>query len=60
MDQMHIQKLMDCRDGAEAGGKAVNLGRMIRAGFNVPGGFVVTAGCYAAGCGGGGCSRDSA
>jgi len=48
MDQMHIQKLMDCRDGAEAGGKAVNLGRMIRAGFNVPGGFVVTAGCYAA------------
>ena len=33
--------LFDCRDAALVGGKAVNLGRLIRAGFPVPGGFVV-------------------
>ncbi len=42
-----IQILADCRDPAVAGGKAVNLGRLIRAGFPVPGGFVITATAYA-------------
>ena len=41
-----IQDLADCRDKALAGGKAVNLGAMIRAGFPVPGGFVITTGAY--------------
>ncbi len=38
----YTQDLADCRDAAHVGGKADNLGRLIRAGFPVPGGFVVT------------------
>lgn len=34
--------LADCHDAALVGGKGVNLGKLIRAGFPVPGGFVVT------------------
>src|SRR5207253_455976 len=41
-----LQDLGDCRDKALAGGKAVNLGVLIRAGFPVPGGFVITAEAY--------------
>src|SRR5687767_12094548 len=37
-----IQDLSDCRDKSLAGGKAINLGDLIRAGFPVPGGFVIT------------------
>ncbi len=35
------QDLVDCRDVMLAGGKGTSLGRLIRAGFPVPGGFVV-------------------
>ncbi len=38
--------LFDCRDITLAGGKAVNLGQLIRAGFPVPGGFVVNTLAY--------------
>jgi len=38
--------LADCRDKSIAGGKAVNLGLLIRAGFPVPGGFVITTEAY--------------
>ncbi len=41
-----VQQLSECRDKAVAGGKAVNLGILIRAGFPVPGGFVVTTDGY--------------
>src|SRR3954462_12109060 len=41
-----LQDLGDCRDKALAGGKAVNLGVLIRAGFPVPGGFVITTEAY--------------
>jgi pyruvate,water dikinase len=41
-----IQELSECRDKALAGGKAVNLGVLIRGGFPVPGGFVVTTEAY--------------
>src|SRR4029453_12131235 len=41
-----IQDLPDCRDKSLAGGKAVNLGILIRAGFAVPGGFVITTEAY--------------
>ncbi len=40
------QALSECRDVAIAGGKAANLGRLIRAGFQVPDGFVVTTYAY--------------
>jgi pyruvate,water dikinase len=40
------QTLAECRDVAVAGGKAANLGRLIRAGFPVPDGFVVTTRAY--------------
>jgi pyruvate,water dikinase len=33
-------------DAPTAGGKGANLGELLRAGFDVPGGFVVTAGAY--------------
>jgi pyruvate,water dikinase len=42
---MHYVKRLDemtKREYQETGGKAANLGEMIRAGFNVPGGFCVT------------------
>jgi rifampicin phosphotransferase len=35
-------------DVARAGGKGANLGELIKAGFDVPNGFVVTTGVYAA------------
>src|SRR5437667_11805151 len=41
-----VQDLGDCRNNALAGGKAVNLGVWIRAGFPVPGGFVITTEAY--------------
>ncbi len=40
------QPLSDCRDSSLVGGKAANLGRLIRAGFPVPDGFVVTTQAY--------------
>jgi len=40
------QPLSDCRDTSLVGGKAANLGRLIRAGFPVPNGFVVTTQAY--------------
>lgn len=45
---LFTQRLPDCQDVLVAGGKAVNLGRLMRAGFPVPGGFAVTTGAYAA------------
>jgi phosphohistidine swiveling domain-containing protein/uncharacterized membrane protein (DUF106 family) len=41
-----LQSLQDCRDKSLAGGKAVNLGVLLRAGFNVPDGFCVTTDAY--------------
>ena len=37
-----VLKLADCRDAEVVGGKAINLARLINAGFPVPGGFAVT------------------
>ncbi|MDL5045321.1 PEP/pyruvate-binding domain-containing protein [Oscillatoria amoena NRMC-F 0135] len=54
-DSIHPQNLHDtnwivplgeCRNAARVGGKAVNLGELIRAGFNVPDGFVITTDAY--------------
>jgi rifampicin phosphotransferase len=44
--------LADCRDAADVGGKAINLSRLINAGFPVPGGFAVTTHAYRAAHGG--------
>jgi len=44
--------LADCRDVAAVGGKAINLARLINAGFLVPGGFAVTTSAYCAARGG--------
>ena len=41
-----IQELAECRERSLVGGKAINLGNLIRAGFSVPGGFVVTTAAY--------------
>jgi phosphohistidine swiveling domain-containing protein/uncharacterized membrane protein (DUF106 family) len=41
-----LQPLHDCRDKALAGGKAVNLGILLRAAFPVPDGFCVTTDAY--------------
>src|SRR5215216_5010342 len=41
-----IQPLQDCKDKSLAGGKAVNLGVLLRAGFVVPDGFCVTTDAY--------------
>ena len=40
--------LADCRDTAIVGGKAINLARLINAGFPVPGGFAIATGAYRA------------
>jgi len=40
------QSLVNCRDAGLAGGKGASLGRLIRAGFQVPGGFVVNTHAY--------------
>ncbi len=42
----YIQPLVDCRNASLVGGKAANLGRLIRAGFPVPDGFVITTQAY--------------
>jgi pyruvate,water dikinase len=44
----YILPLADCCDAAAVGGKAINLCRLINAGFPVPGGFVVTTSAYRA------------
>lgn len=41
-----IQELWECRETDLAGGKAVNLGVLVRGGFKVPPGFVVTTEGY--------------
>jgi rifampicin phosphotransferase len=41
-----IQNLTEANDVAVAGGKAVNLGELLRAGFPVPGGYVITTHAY--------------
>jgi rifampicin phosphotransferase len=41
-----IVPLSKCRETSLVGGKAANLGRLIRAGFPVPDGFVVTTRAY--------------
>lgn len=46
VESQYIQPLADCRDTQIVGGKAVNLGKMIRAGFPVPGGFAITTAAY--------------
>ncbi len=43
-----LQDLADCAEKALVGMKAVNLGRLIRGGFPVPGGFAVTTHAYRA------------
>lgn len=54
MSEPQIQPLAECRDVALCGGKAANLGALLRAGFAVPPGFVVTtAGYHAAQTAGG-------
>src|SRR5436305_7391228 len=45
---LYTQDLFDCRDVALVGGKAENLGRLLRAGFPVPDGFVITTRAYQA------------
>lgn len=41
-----IQELAECRDKTMVGGKAMNLGNLVRAGFPVPSGFVATTAAY--------------
>src|SRR6478609_5315878 len=41
-----LQPLADCRDKSLAGGKAVNLGVLLRAHINVPDGFCITTDAY--------------
>ena len=42
----YTRSLVDCRDTALVGGKGASLGKLIRAGFQVPGGFVVNTHAY--------------
>jgi len=42
----YTRALVDCRDTALVGGKGASLGKLIRAGFQVPGGFVVNTHAY--------------
>jgi rifampicin phosphotransferase len=42
----YSRSLVNCRDAALVGGKGSSLGRLIRAGFQVPGGFVVSTDAY--------------
>lgn len=42
----HILELAHCVSNEQVGGKAVNLGRLVRAGFPVPGGFAITTEAY--------------
>ena len=50
---------VDRADLASVGGKAANLGELIRAGFRVPDGFVITTDAYTLAVGGGVASADS-
>jgi len=43
-----VISLADCRDAEVVGGKAINLSRLIGAGFPVPGGFAVTTTAFRA------------
>jgi pyruvate,water dikinase len=45
-DTVYILALQRADDNAQAGGKAINLGTLLRAGFPVPGGFVVTTAAF--------------
>ncbi|MBS3734705.1 MAG: hypothetical protein KGY99_07240 [Phycisphaerae bacterium] len=47
-----VLPLAECHDPLVVGGKAINLARLLAAGFPVPSGFVVTTNAYRA-CGGG-------
>src|SRR4051794_13676310 len=44
--QSYTEPLAECADVQFVGGKAANLGKLIRAGFPVPGGFAVTTDAY--------------
>lgn len=46
-----VLQLADAHDASLVGGKAVNLSRLINAGFRVPGGFVVTTAAFRSGAG---------
>ncbi len=50
----YVLTLSECRDAALVGGKGINLGRLVQAGFPVPGGFVITTDAYRAGRAAGG------
>ena len=47
-DRAFTQELGECCEVAVTGGKGASLGRLIRAGFPVPNGFVVTTQAYRA------------
>ncbi|MFQ3671456.1 MAG: PEP/pyruvate-binding domain-containing protein, partial [Verrucomicrobiia bacterium] len=49
----HILPLELCQDPETVGGKAVNLGRLLRAELPVPGGFAITTAAFRASFGGG-------
>ena len=42
----YTRSLVNCRDSAVVGGKGASLGRLLRAGLQVPGGFVVNTHAY--------------
>ncbi len=42
----NILQLIECDDPSTCGGKAINLGRMLRAGLPVPDGFVISTAAY--------------
>src|SRR5256885_1782489 len=44
--QSFTEPLAECADVQFVGGKAANLGKLIRAGFPVPGGFAVSTDAY--------------
>ncbi|HVT81958.1 MAG TPA: PEP/pyruvate-binding domain-containing protein [Phycisphaerae bacterium] len=43
---MFIKKLIDSEEVSEVGGKGANLGKLVRAGFAVPDGFVITTAAF--------------
>ena len=46
----YTSSLINSRDSALVGGKGASLGRLIRAGFQVPGGFVINTHAYRLAC----------
>src|ERR1017187_5657987 len=42
----YTRSLVNCRDSAVVGGQGASLGRLLRAGLQVPGGFVVNTHAY--------------